>query len=265
MHVIGLTGNIASGKSDVCARLKELGARVISADEVARKVVLPGSEGARRIREAFGPGVFLPDGRLDRAALGRTVFGDGEARRRLNALLHPLIIADVQSTLDAIAGEDPGAVAVLEAPLLIEAGMQGMADPFNRATYPWGKEDGELLRHYRALARLRGTLPALKRGLASFAAAGPDVFCVLRATQNRRDAFGNPAPNQRALALVNRAPEPRQVRLASGLFREGPHRIALTGSFIEAFSGRRARVKDGVLEWTLPPLGQALLVQAENI
>jgi dephospho-CoA kinase len=147
MHVIGLTGNIASGKSDVCARLKELGARVISADEVARKVVRPGTEGARRIREAFGPGVFLPDGRLDRGALGRIVFGDGEARKRLNALLHPLIIADVQSTLDAIAGEDPGAVVVLEAPLLIEAGMQGMTSEV------WLVEADDAVRRQRIMLR----------------------------------------------------------------------------------------------------------------
>lgn len=147
MHVIGLTGNIASGKSDVCTRLKELGARVISADEVARKVVRPGTEGARRIREAFGPGVFLPDGRLDRAALGRIVFGDGEARKRLNALLHPLIIADVQSTLDAIAGEDPGAVVVLEAPLLIEAGMQGMTSEV------WLVEADDAVRRQRIMLR----------------------------------------------------------------------------------------------------------------
>lgn len=147
MHVIGLTGNIASGKSDVCARLKELGARVISADEVARKVVRPGTEGARRIREAFGPGVFLPDGRLDRGALGRIVFGDGEARKRLNALLHPLIIADVQSTLDAIAGEDPGAVVVLEAPLLIEAGMQSMTSEV------WLVEADDAVRRQRIMLR----------------------------------------------------------------------------------------------------------------
>jgi dephospho-CoA kinase len=147
MHVIGLTGNIASGKSDVCVRLRELGARVISADEVARKVVLPGSEGARRIREVFGPEVFLPDGRLDRAALGGVVFGDGEARKKLNALLHPLIIADVQSTLDAIAREDPGAVVVLEAPLLIEAGMQGMTSEV------WLIEADDAVRRKRIMRR----------------------------------------------------------------------------------------------------------------
>lgn len=145
-----------------------------------------------------------------------------------------------------------------------EAGMQGMADPFNRATYPWGQEDGALLRHYRTLARLRTQLAALHRGLAAYAAAGPDVFCVLRATQNRRDAFGRLAPNQRVLALVNRANRPRQVRLASDLFREGPHRVALQGSFQDAFTGRCARVHDGAMEWTLPALGAALLVQAEN-
>lgn len=128
MYVIGLTGNIGSGKSIVTKRLGALGARVICADAVARKIVRPQSEGAMRIREAFGSQVFLPDGSLDRKALGRIVFNDEEARKKLDALLHPLMIQDIEETLDAWEKETPDAIAVVDAALLIETGLHEAAD-----------------------------------------------------------------------------------------------------------------------------------------
>ncbi|MFZ5974928.1 MAG: dephospho-CoA kinase [Bacillota bacterium] len=127
MYIIGLTGNIASGKSAVSKRLHELGARVVCADAVARKIVLPQSEGARRIREAFGPEVFLPDGSLDRKALGQIVFNDEASRKRLDALLHPLIIREINETLKSWRKETPDAIAVVDAALLIETGMHQTA------------------------------------------------------------------------------------------------------------------------------------------
>ena len=128
MYVIGLTGNIASGKTAVAGRLRALGARVICADEVARAVVRPGSEGFRRVREAFGDGVIRTDGSLDRAALGRIVFVDAGERRRLEAILHPLIVEDVRQTLAAWEKEAPDAVAVVNAALLVEVGLHEDAD-----------------------------------------------------------------------------------------------------------------------------------------
>lgn len=128
MYRIGLTGNIASGKTVAANRLKELGARVICADTVAREAVLPRSEGARRIREAFGAGVFSPDGSLDRAALGRIVFRDEGSRRRLEAILHPLILQNIHDMLQAWERETPNAVAVVDAALLIETGLHETMD-----------------------------------------------------------------------------------------------------------------------------------------
>ena len=128
MHVIGLTGNIASGKSLVSSRLAKLGARVVCADAVARKIVRPGNEGASRIRKEFGDHVFQPDGSLDRTALGRIVFNDEESRKKLNALLHPLIIEDISRTIDVWGKEAPAAIAVVDAALLIEAGMHKIVD-----------------------------------------------------------------------------------------------------------------------------------------
>ncbi|MCK6592097.1 MAG: dephospho-CoA kinase, partial [Polyangiaceae bacterium] len=89
IHLFGLTGGLASGKSTVAARLRANGVPVIDADELAREVVRPGSEGNEAVVNAFGPSVRLPDGSLDRARLASIVFGDPEKRRLLNSILHP--------------------------------------------------------------------------------------------------------------------------------------------------------------------------------
>src|SRR5947209_11389199 len=98
MRVIGLTGGIASGKSTVACMFAELGAVVLSADEIAREVMAPGSPTLDAVRCAF-PTTFHPDGTLDRAALGETVFADAEARRRLESITHPPILARITETL----------------------------------------------------------------------------------------------------------------------------------------------------------------------
>ncbi|RYZ45706.1 MAG: dephospho-CoA kinase, partial [Myxococcaceae bacterium] len=90
MHVFGLTGGIASGKSTVSRMLRELGARVLDADVIAREVVEPGTPGLQRIRERF-PGVVGPDGRLDRVRLGAHIFADPQERAALNAIVHPQV------------------------------------------------------------------------------------------------------------------------------------------------------------------------------
>jgi dephospho-CoA kinase len=119
---VGLTGSIAVGKSYVAGLLRELGCRVTDADEVARRVVEPGTEGLRAVAEAFGPEVLREDGTLDRARLGALVFGDEEKRLRLNALLHPLIMAEQDAQLRRWELEDPRGVGVVDAALMIESG-----------------------------------------------------------------------------------------------------------------------------------------------
>ncbi len=120
---IGLTGNIACGKSTVARVLAQHGWTHIDTDQLAREVVAPGSEGLRRIVETFGPGVLSPTGELNREALGQVVFADAEKRRLLNAITHPAI---ARLTLERMAAA-PGHV-VVSVPLLFEANMQGMFD-----------------------------------------------------------------------------------------------------------------------------------------
>jgi dephospho-CoA kinase len=119
---VGLTGSIAVGKSFVTGVLAGLGCHVADADALAREVVEPGTEGLRRVAEEFGPGVLREDGTLDRAALGALVFKDGAKRARLNALLHPLIMAGQDELLNRWEAEDPRGVGVVDAALLIESG-----------------------------------------------------------------------------------------------------------------------------------------------
>ena len=119
---VGLTGSIAVGKSFVSGVLGELGCHVLDADEVARRVVEPGSAGLRALREAFGEEILQADGRLDRARLASLVFADGERRALLNSILHPLIIEAQDEELRRWEKSDPKGVAVVDAALMIESG-----------------------------------------------------------------------------------------------------------------------------------------------
>ena len=124
---VGLTGGIGSGKSAVTDLLRSRGAAVIDADVLAREVVAPGTPGLQQIVEAFGEDVLLPDGSLDRPALGRLVFADEQARRRLNAITHPLI-GERTSELLREAERAGTQVLVHDVPLLVENGLAPLYD-----------------------------------------------------------------------------------------------------------------------------------------
>jgi dephospho-CoA kinase len=117
---VGLTGGVASGKSTVAAMLEELGAVVIDADVIAREVVAKGTPGLARVVEEFGEELLGPDGELDRPAMGRLVFSDEGARRRLEGIIHPLVFERIVE-LEEQAPAD--AVVVHDIPLLAETGQ----------------------------------------------------------------------------------------------------------------------------------------------
>ncbi|WP_426308713.1 dephospho-CoA kinase [Cellulosimicrobium sp. E-16] len=122
MFRIGLTGGIAAGKSVALARFAELGAVVVDYDALSRDAVAPGTVGLDEVVEAFGLGVLDADGALDRAALGRVVFGDDAARGRLNAIVHPEVRRLAAEHEAAVGAADPRAVVVHDIPLLVETG-----------------------------------------------------------------------------------------------------------------------------------------------
>lgn len=128
MQRIGLTGGIAAGKSVAARRFAELGAVVVDSDVLAREALAPGSAGLDAVVEEFGAAVLDAQGALDRAALGRRVFADDEARRRLEAIVHPVVRRLSAEREAAAAATDPAAVVVHDIPLLVETGQ---ADTFH--------------------------------------------------------------------------------------------------------------------------------------
>ncbi len=122
MDLIGLTGGIGSGKSTVSGFLRELGARVIDADDGARAVVEPGTMGFAAVEAEFGPEV-VRDGRLDRARLAEIVFHDKQSLERLNAIVHPLVRQWTVERIDEAAAEG-AEVVVQDIPLLFENGYE---------------------------------------------------------------------------------------------------------------------------------------------
>lgn len=122
---VGLTGGVASGKSTVAQMFVDLGAVLIDADVLAREVVAAGTPGLQRVVEEFGPEVLTAEGELDRAAMGARVFADTDARRRLEAIVHPL----VYERIAALESEVPsGALVVHDIPLLAENDRAGDFD-----------------------------------------------------------------------------------------------------------------------------------------
>lgn len=122
--VVGLTGGIASGKSTVGRLFVDLGVPVLDSDAAARDVVLPGTPGLTAVAAAFGPEIIAADGTLDRRALRERIFDSPEERRRLDAILHPLIRAELRARLAELRAP----YAILEVPLLFEAGFDTEVD-----------------------------------------------------------------------------------------------------------------------------------------
>ena len=126
MYRVALTGNIASGKSAVAEEWRRLGACIIDADVLARRAVEPGSTGLARIAHVFGDDVIV-NGALDRAALGRLVFGDAARRRELEAIVHPEV-ERLRTQEEAVAAQRGESIVVHAIPLLFETGLDAQFD-----------------------------------------------------------------------------------------------------------------------------------------
>lgn len=120
---IGLTGGIGAGKSTVSATFSECGGIIVDGDVIAREVVEPGTPGLARLVDAFGEGILLPDGALNRPALAAVAFSDNEKRQTLNGIVHPLV-GHRRSELIEAAADD--AVVIEDIPLLVESQMAPM-------------------------------------------------------------------------------------------------------------------------------------------
>ena len=135
MIVIGVAGGIASGKSTAARVFEGLGARVLDADAIGHDLLR--TEGMRdEIQSAFGEDVLTAEGDVDRRALGRLVFGDGQARQRLNRLVRPAIRAEIRRRIAGMRSEGYDGVVVVDAPLLVDTGPTDLADRVILVTAP---------------------------------------------------------------------------------------------------------------------------------
>jgi dephospho-CoA kinase len=127
MLYVGLTGNIASGKSEAAKRFAELGATVVDADALARDAVAVGTPAYERVVARWGPGILLPDGSLDRVALRHTVFADKAQLEELNAIVHPSVNS-LRRKMVADARKRGDSVLIYVVPLLFERRLAGEFD-----------------------------------------------------------------------------------------------------------------------------------------
>ena len=186
MLLVGLTGNIASGKSTVARRLAELGATVIDADLLAREAVAPGEPALAAIIERWGPGILAPDGSLDRAGLRTRVFSDAVELEALNSIVHPEV-GERRDRLVAAAHARGDRVVVCDIPLLFERGLAADFDKVVLVDAPRDLRLDRLMRD-RALATDEATrmiaaqMPAeLKRARADIVIDNDGPHAALRA------------------------------------------------------------------------------------
>ena len=136
MLAVGLTGNIACGKSFVASVLRDLGSRLLDADSVAHDLLRPGEATRDRVVEAFGGQVALEDGTIDRRALGALVFADPAKRDLLNSIVHPEVRRRIEAWLAESAASEPAGIAVVQAALMVESGSYRLYDRIIVVTCP---------------------------------------------------------------------------------------------------------------------------------
>ena len=164
MRIIGLTGGIACGKSNVSETLRELGAAIIDGDVLSRELTAPGGPALPDIRRTFGDGVFLSDGTLNRRALGAVIFGHDDKRAQLDNIMQPLLRELIHQRIQE-AHALGAALCVLDMPLLYEAGLDNLCDRVWCVYIPRDLQLERLMARdgftrEEAEARLRSQLPA---------------------------------------------------------------------------------------------------------
>lgn len=168
MLKVGLTGSIAVGKSFVCDIMRELGCHVLDADQTAREVVGKDTDGLGQIVRDFGGGMLLPSGELDRKKMAALVFADEAKRSLLNSIVHPLVIAAQDKWLRELEQNEPAAIAIIDAALMIESGGYKR---FDKIIVVWCEPDLQLSRlinrdglsHDVAAKRIAAQMPQDKK------------------------------------------------------------------------------------------------------
>ena len=143
VFLVGLTGGVASGKSFAADIFKNLGAKIIDFDVIAREIVKNGSDALKEISGLFGSAVILKDGSLDRKALSKIIFNDTEARKELENILHPLIFSAYTLELENIIKTAPDSVVMPVIPLLFELNLEKL---FHKTVLVYSSREQQLSR-----------------------------------------------------------------------------------------------------------------------
>ncbi len=143
MGYFGLTGGAASGKSTVARMFQDLGARIIDADRIGHEMLRSSSPAYAEILRQFGKEILDDSGEIARSRLGRIVFGDPQKLQQLNAIVHPRIIARVEDLAAQHHADDPGAVILVDAALIFEAGIGGR---FDKVVVAWCRPEQQIER-----------------------------------------------------------------------------------------------------------------------
>lgn len=164
--IIGLTGGIASGKTTVSNILKELGAVIIDADEIAHRVLRKEEPGWEEVVNHFGRGVLTGEGEIDRSQLARIVFNNPAERKKLEEITHPWIIAEIREKIERLKEREE--IIVLDAPLLFETGLDRLVDQVwvvytDRAIQLKRLQERDRLTEEEAISRIESQMPLEKK------------------------------------------------------------------------------------------------------
>ncbi len=168
MILVGLTGGVACGKSSVARLFQDCGAILIDADVLARTVVERGKPALKDIARVFGKKTLLPDGTLNRPALAKIVFGSPAKLKKLNAIVHPRVAREQARMTREIATQEPRAVVIYDAPVLIEAGADKRVDKIvvvsaDEQTQIKRLHNRSHLSKTEALRRIKSQMPLAKK------------------------------------------------------------------------------------------------------
>lgn len=168
MKIVGLTGNIASGKSLVASILKNHGAKVIDVDDIAKKIVEPGQPTWEKIVSNFGKDILNPDGTINRKSLGEIIFNNEEKRKILNDITHPVIIESAREKVEEHK-RDNAQVVIIEAALIVEKG--GLKDLIEKLIVVTSDQESQIERlaerneysKEEALSRINSQMPSSEK------------------------------------------------------------------------------------------------------
>lgn len=165
MQIIGLTGGFGTGKSYVAGIFRGLGAKVIDADALAHDAIKKGGTAYNKVAALFGPVVLTAGGEIDRRKLGRIVFDDKKALKRLDRIVHPEVIREMMSRIRKASRGD---VVVIDAPLLVETGLADMVDTLVVVTCPKDEQIRRCMRKFglnkeEIFERMKNQIPLARK------------------------------------------------------------------------------------------------------